>query len=239
MSQEINLINPTLRRKRDWLTFDVVAPTAVVVLVVVGVLSVYTSLQAAGLQRQGADLAAQVAAVQEELQLTKTSLATRKNDPAIEQEAQSLSAAVRQRKEVFRLAEGSASDGSGGVAEIMRGFSRQFVDGVWLTGFVVGPGNFEIRGRLLEPSLLPAYIRRLNAEPAFRGRRFAALDMHAASEVTSAAGSPPASGGVPPAVSTLLGGAAPAAATPAAAPKYTEFALRAIAVPPAPAGAGQ
>jgi hypothetical protein len=35
----------------------------------------------------------------------------------------------------------------------------------------------EIRGRTLDPALLPEYIRRLNAEPAFRGHRFAALSV--------------------------------------------------------------
>lgn len=233
MSQEINLLNPSLRRKRDWLSFDIVAPAALAALLAVGALSVYASLQASAAQRLGADLAAQVAAVQEELQLARTSLTSRKNDPAVELESQHLNSTVRQRKEVFRLAEGSTSDGSGGVAEIMRGFSRQIVEGVWLTGFTVGPGNFEIRGRLIEPSLLPAYIRRLNGEQAFRGRRFAALDMRAADDA-SPAGSPSA-----PAVATLPGGAMPAAATPATVPKYTEFALRAIAVPPASAGAAQ
>lgn len=231
MSQEINLINPALRRKRDWLSFDAVAPTALVTLLVVGALSAYASLQAGSAQRASTDLAAQVAAVQEELQMAKTSLAARKNDPVIEQESQSLARAVRQRKEVLRLAEGSASDGSGGVAEIMRGFSRQTFEGVWLTGFTVGPGNFEIRGRLIEPSLLPAYIRRLNGEPAFRGRRFAALDMRAAGEDMPQAGTAPAKG-------AAAAGAA-ATATPPAVPKYTEFALRAVAVPAAPAGAGQ
>lgn len=234
MSQEINLINPTLRRKRDWLSFDVVASMALVMLLVVSALSVYTSLQAAGMQRQGADLAAQVAAAQEALQLAKSSLATRKNDPAIEQESQELTAIVRQRKEVFRLAEGSASDGSGGVAEIMRGFSRQFVDGVWLTGFVVGPGNFEIRGRLIEPSLLPAYIRRLNSETAFRGRRFAALDMRAGSEDVPSASSTQAQGGA-----GAVAGLTANTATPPVIQKYTEFALRAVAAPATLPGVGK
>jgi hypothetical protein len=231
MSQEINLLNPALRRKRDWLSFDVVAPTALITLLAVGALSAYAGMQAASAQRVSTDLSTQLAAVQEELQLAKSSLAGRKNDPAIEQESQSLASAVRQRREVLRLAEGSASNGSGGVAEIMRGFSRQSVEGVWLTGFTVGPGNFEIRGRLIEPSLLPAYIRRLNSEQAFRGRRFAALDMRAASEEMSPASTASAQGVGATVTATT--------AMPPVVPKYTEFALRAVAVPTAPAGASQ
>jgi hypothetical protein len=46
-----------------------------------------------------------------------------------------------------------------------------------LVGFGFSGKEIEIRGRLLDPALLPTYINRLNDEPAFAGRRFSALDM--------------------------------------------------------------
>jgi hypothetical protein len=70
-----------------------------------------------------------------------------------------------------------------------------------------------MRGRLLDPALLPAYIRRLNGEPAFRGRHFAALDMQGVLP--------------PPVVAGQTSVPVPAAPPPLGPTRYTEFALKA------------
>lgn len=221
MSQEINLLNPALRHKRDWLAFDMVAGGAALALLVVVVFYAFAAVQARTAQQRYAALADEVQMGQKELQAATAQLATRKSDPALEQEAERLKSALNQRRELFRMASGFASSGNGGVADVMRGFSRQIVDGVWLTGFVVAPDDFEIRGRLLDSSLLPTYIRRLNAEPALRGRQFVALDMRAVAEDVAAAGAAnPAE--KPKVVSTV--------------PRYTEFVLRASAASNPPPG---
>lgn len=223
MSQEINLLNPTLRRRRDWLSSDYVAKGALAALLLVALLFSVAHFQMSAAQRRSSEVADQLRNAQQELQAAQGALAARKADPALEQEVLRLTTSVRQGRALYRLAEMTTQQGSAGVAEVMRGFSRQIAEGVWLTGFTVGPDNFEIRGRLLDSSQLPAYIRRLNAESAFRGRRFAALDMHAAAEDNVAA-TPTAP--VAPAASVAL---------PAAAPRYTEFALRASSEAPGPA----
>ena len=65
-----------------------------------------------------------------------------------------------------------------GIAEYLRAFSRQSVNGLWLTGFtIVGNGELEIRGRVLSPDLVPSYIQRLNREQVLAGRSFARLEM--------------------------------------------------------------
>lgn len=212
MSQEINLLNPALREQRDWLSFRVVATAIVVCLLVLAAALAVLRIHLASTQTAQVATAAALTVVRQELQTLQATLAARKNDPALEEESTRLAAAIGQRREVLALAQGLAAE-EGGVAEVMRGFSRQRMDGVWLTGFNAGPAGFDIRGRLLDPALLPIYIRRLNAEPAFRGRQFAALDMQ---------------GVVPPA--STSGAAVPAEVAPAAGsgPRhYTEFVLQA------------
>jgi hypothetical protein len=61
----------------------------------------------------------------------------------------------------------------------LRALSRQHLDGLWLTGLSIGEagGDLEIRGRMSSQALLPEYLRRLEREPVFQGRQFAALDM--------------------------------------------------------------
>ena len=78
-----------------------------------------------------------------------------------------------------------------------------------LFGFAFAQKNIEIRGRLTDPALLPVYIGRLNAEPAFAGRRFAALDMKGVEPAPASAETPAA----PPARAAVL-------------PRHTEFVLR-------------
>lgn len=214
MSQEINLLNLALRPKQDWLSFRSVSVATAASLLLVLALFTFARFDLAGKQQAQSAAAARQTAAQQELQNLQTALGTRKTDPALELEAAALSAAAKQRGEVLALAKSLAADG-GTVANIMRGFSRQRIEGVWLTGFNVGPAGFDMRGRLLDPALLPAYIRRLNAEPAFRGRNFAALDMQ---------------GVVPqPVVAAQNSVPVPTVPAPAGPLRYTEFALKATA----------
>ncbi|MDR2187915.1 MAG: PilN domain-containing protein [Azonexus sp.] len=75
----------------------------------------------------------------------------------------------------------------------LRGFARRIPDGLWLTGFDVDvdTGALNIRGRTLDPKLIAEYVRRLNTEPSFQGREFAALEVSESPPPTVNAGSPP------------------------------------------------
>ena len=64
------------------------------------------------------------------------------------------------------------------AGEYLRAFSRQSLDGLWLTAFTItGAGELEISGRALRPDLVPAYIQRLNEEEVLAGRSFARFEM--------------------------------------------------------------
>ncbi len=215
MTQQINLINPDLQPRHDWLAFKSVALATGVAAALVTIFSVYATISAGSALSAQQQASERLAAKQQELEGVQATLAARKGDPALDQEIERLKQEVAARREVLRLAEESATTGGAGFADMMRGFSRQAMDGVWLSGFTISGAGIDIRGRLLDPSLLPAYIARLNAEPAFRGRRFAALDMADVAPKPVDA-SPAVAGGMP----------APKV-TPVAAPRFTEFALRA------------
>ncbi len=217
MSQEINLLNPALRPKTDWLAFRPVAAAAAAVLLLVVAGYAYAAYRAGETARERGSVAGRLSTLQQELQGLQAALAERKPNPALAQEIGRLSAEIAQRRQVLKLAQETAVGGEA-PAELMRGFSRQITEGVWLTGFAVAAAGIDIRGRLLDPALLPAYIRRLNGEPAFRGRRFAALDLQAGVVL-------------PPAAVGGQSTAAPPAA--AAAAPFTEFVLRASMAPPA------
>ena len=208
MSQQINLLLPALRPRFDWLALPVVAGVALAGLVLISILAVLGLTQAANLKATEAEIKNQLAAVQQQVQALGQSLAARQGDTSLDRQIVAARLALTQRQEVLAvIAQGDITQGSA-YSGLLQGFSRQTVDGVWLVGFGFADKEIEIRGRLLDPALLPTYINRLNDEPAFAGRRFATLDMK---------GFDPADdkrSDSPPSVKTK----APA--------RYTEFALR-------------
>lgn len=208
MSQEINLLNPDLRPKFDWLAFRPLAAAVLLVAILVAAGYVHARYRADAALLEQRAASARLSALQQHIQELQSALAGRQPSPSLIRDIEYLSAETARRRHVLKLAEEAAAGGDGGRADVMRGFSRQVTGGVWLTGFAIGNAGIDIRGRLLDPGLLPAYIRRLNGEPAFRGRRFAALDMQ--------------EGGQP-------AGNAASASGPAATLAFTEFSLRASA----------
>jgi len=177
MSQQINLLLPALRPRFDWLALPVVAAVALGSLVLIVILSIFGVTQAANLKAREADIKNELAAVQQQLQSIGQALAARQGDTSLERQIAAARLGLTQRQEVLAvIAQGDVTQGNA-YSGLLQGFSRQTIEGVWLLGFGFADKDIEIRGRLLDPALLPTYINRLNDEPAFAGRRFAALDM--------------------------------------------------------------
>lgn len=208
MSQQINLLLPALRPRFDWLALPVVAAAALAGLVLISLLAVFGVTQAASLKARETEIRSQLAAVQQQVQALGQSLAARKGDSGLDARIEAARLALTQRQEVLAVIErGDVTQGNA-YSGLLQGFSRQTVDGVWLFGFAFADKEIEIRGRLLDPALLPTYINKLNDEPAFSGRRFAALDMKSFDPADAKRDDP---------------AAAAKAKVPA---RYTEFALR-------------
>jgi len=78
--------------------------------------------------------------------------------------------------------EGGAAGVREGHAEYLLALARQASGAVWITGFSVSDdgGAVELEGRMNDTAQLTDYLRRLNAEPRFKGRPFAQLHLKAA-----------------------------------------------------------
>lgn len=208
MSQQINLLLPGLRPRFDWLALPVVAAAALAGLVLISLLAVFGVTQAANLKARETEIRSQLAAVQQQVQALGQSLAARKGDSGLDARIEAARLALTQRQEVLAVIErGDVTQGNA-YSGLLQGFSRQTVDGVWLFGFAFADKEIEIRGRLLDPALLPTYINKLNDEPAFAERRFAALDMKSFDPADAKRDDPAA------------------AAKAKVSVRYTEFALR-------------
>ena len=179
MSAQINLYHPRYLRHRDPLTLNNVALAAAMCYIVLAAAAAW-AWQGMVQRRDSAAVAeSQLKSVRDQLVASAKALAQRMSDPKVQVELDRAEALLRSRAEIARLLEGGAIGSGSGFADLLRGFARQTSDGLWLTGFTIGNGgsDIEIRGSMLDPGLLPDYIRRLGAEKAFQGRSFAALTM--------------------------------------------------------------
>lgn len=209
MSQQINLLLEELRPRFDWLALPVVASAGLAGLLLVVMLAGMNAWRFDGLNSRENAIRAQLAGLQQQVQSLSERLGARKGDSTLDKQLEAARTSVGQRQEVLNVVAQGNLPASQTYSGLLQGFSRQVIEGVWLTGFGFAQNNIEIRGRLTDPALLPVYIGRLNGEAAFAGRRFATLDMKA----------------VDPAAEkqdTTVG----AAPTKPAVPRYTEFALR-------------
>lgn len=209
MTQYINLLAPDLLPKRDWASARNLAIGAGFALLVMTGFSAWFQVRAAQATDEVRATEARLMDVQQRLGTAAKEAAERKPNLQLAEEVKQAEALLRLRQELVQVVETGGIGRGDGFAEIMRAFARQTSDGLWLTGFSVsGSGEMEIQGRVVAPELLPAYIRRLNGEKAFEGRRFAALTMkgeEAGAQAEAGARTPgPVERALPPAIAFRL-----------------------------------
>jgi hypothetical protein len=229
MSQQINLLLPELRPRFDWLGLPVVLALAVIGLLLVGGLVSYEKSQVAALEAQDRALKLQITAMQQEVMSLGQLVSGRKGDPALPMLLDALRSGNEERQAVLKALDTGFGGEKSGFAGILEGFSRQTIEGLWLTRFELAGGNVQIEGAVIDPSLLPRFIDKLNTEPVFSGRRFAALDMKA---IEADVAPTPAAPAVPP---SAVAGTQIKARVPL---RHTQFVLRSDLPTNLPSNAG-
>ena len=201
MSQQINLYDPALCRHREYLTVTNLAAVAALVLTVVVGWGVWERSRLATLEKAASDLATENKALQDELAAVGTRRAGLKPDAGVEAELTSSHELLALRREVMEELKKRMRPRATNFSDYLRALARQTPGGLWLTGFSASADGtgMEIRGRMTEPTLLPAFIKRLNTETVFAGRSFATLQVSAAKATAAAGQNVPAASVVPPA----------------------------------------
>lgn len=179
MTQQINLFNPMFRKRRIVLTLSrVVMCAAAAVAVMSGIW--YYQLQVVN------GLKVELAAAQNLLKAQRAYVdkvgqgvaATVGKPSPIELEIARLEQELELGREQIAAIEGGITGGTQGFSEYLGAFSRQSLNGLWLTGLEISArGDITIRGRALAPGLVPDYLQRLNREQVLQGRHFASLEV--------------------------------------------------------------
>jgi MSHA biogenesis protein MshI len=209
VTQQINLYDAALLRRRDWLAAGNVAAATLALLAAMVGWSLSARAQLSVLEAESQAIAPQLKTLREQTTALAAQLASLKPDARVEAELSSARGTLALRGEILAVLQKGIGGGATGFGEYLRALARQSVGGLWLTGFSVAEGGsgMEIRGRMTDPALLPEYIRKLNGEPAFQGRAFAALKVAVAS------------------AAPVAGNAPAAPVEPRSAPAYHEFVL--------------
>jgi hypothetical protein len=178
MTQNINLLVSSVRKTASRYSFATLANSLGVALVALLAINFFLQYQVSTLTAQSRSLQEVLKDQRGQAEKLTGQAAARKPDAALEAEIAKLEGELAQARESMSAIKGGAFGTQQGFAEYLSAFSRQSVDGLWLTGFSIsGGGDIELRGRTLRPELVPSYIQRLNREPALAGRSFARFEM--------------------------------------------------------------
>ncbi len=177
MSQQLNLFNPVFLRQKKYFSAVTMAQCLGIVLVALIAMYGFQRWQLAGLESQLVEAEAQFKTVQQ--QLTEFGAAKRSPSKALEDEAIRLEAQVKAQEALLARLDSDELGNAEGFSRYLNALARQTVAGVWITGFTAtgAEGPLMIRGRLLQPELLPTYLRMLNREESLRGHGFAELQL--------------------------------------------------------------
>ena len=182
MTQQINLFNPLFLRQEKYLSARTMAQALGLVLVGLGAFYAYAVWQTRGLKdlvaRQERNVAAERARV-----IALGGGAGEGRLQALQNDAQRLEAEIRSRRALFEKLRSGAVGSEQGFSPFLAALSRRTIPGVWLTGLTLADGGEDlyISGRVLEPELLPAYLRALNSEEVMRGRKVVSLRLTSSS----------------------------------------------------------
>lgn len=184
MTRQINLYNPTLRLKREWLTGASLLNGIGVMVVLLGLYGGVVRWENQQLTEEANRIGGELGGMQEEVTRLGQEIASRKVSNETQTALQQAEAALQGRERVQEALGSGALGSPEGFSEFLRAFARQTQDGLWMVGLQMAEGgrNITLEGRTLNPDQIPGYIRGLNSEPTLRGRPFQALNVQLVGE---------------------------------------------------------
>ncbi len=182
MSQQINLFNPIFMKQRKY--FSLLTMLQALGLVIAGSLVFYgyAIYQVDQLKRQAEENTKRYTDEQVRLAGFMAEFSPQHSMELLQNEVQRLEKQTAEQDQIIEALKSGAVGNTTGYSEYMRAFSRQMVQGLWLTGFKVtgDAAQISLSGGVVKPELLPEYIQRLGRESIMKGKTFSTLQMQQA-----------------------------------------------------------
>jgi hypothetical protein len=179
MSQQINLLNPSLIKQKDFFNPTTILITLGILLALMLGYYSYVQKQLLFITAQRSQIAQELTTAQATLQQTALIHAPHEMNKALLEQIAQLEQKQAMQQQILQTVNQSSATPEKGYAALMRAFSKQSLDGLWLTSFSIDSQSeqLNISGRTLQGELVPEYISRLGNEPALKGKQFSALNM--------------------------------------------------------------
>lgn len=180
MSQQINLLNLALIKKKDFLSPNNIAITLGLLSVLMLAYYSFVQTQLSSLTIKRNQVAEALSATQTQLKQTALLHAPKEINTALLAQIAQLEQKEKIQQQVLQTVSISSTTPEKGYAALMRAFAKQSIDGLWLTSFSMDNDNnrLTISGRALQGDLVPEYISRLGNEAVLKGQSFATLNMN-------------------------------------------------------------
>ena len=179
MSQQINLFNPIFLKQKKYFSALTMVQGLGLILLGCLLLTAYAEFQLSLRTREAGASAAQLLKTKGQLITISAQFAPHQSDPMLDKEIGETEADIKSVQGVFDALQSGDFGNTKGYSGYFRAFSRQIVDGLWLTGIsIYGAGHdINLSGRALNPELVPYYLTRLKRETEMKGKSFAELDI--------------------------------------------------------------
>lgn len=177
--QQINLFNPAFQPQKQVLSSASIALALGVVVAGIALLALAGTMETAELRQQAASGAAQLEKRQPRLEAANREFTPRQKDATLDAQIAQADAQLAAMRHISgALTRGELGDTSG-FAGYFKALARQGMQGLWLTGVTVGAGGAQIgiKGRAVDPAMVPGYLNRLTHEPLMQGKSFASLQI--------------------------------------------------------------
>lgn len=184
---QIDLYDPSLRISHDWLSTESLALAVGAAMLTVGAGAAFAHWQLRELQGPARETAAALQQQQAAIEALARHVDALKPDPKLLGDVADAQSTLEQRQAALQMLRAGGLGHAQGHAAALQAFARQSIDGLWLTGLAIDRGDMALRGRALNPALIPAYVGRLNQEAALQGRAFRALDIARPAESAASA----------------------------------------------------
>lgn len=183
MSQQINLLNPLLKKRRDYFSFTNLLQALGFVIFGSLLFYGYAVYQERQLNMQFNEATKRFEAEKTRMILLEAEFSPQQTSQMLQDEVVQMEKKLAAQTKLVETMKSGAGGNTSGYSEYMRAFSRQAVQGLWLTGFMVNGDGTEINlsGAALNPELVPVYIQRLGNEKIMHGKAFSTLQIQAAS----------------------------------------------------------
>lgn len=179
MSRQINLFDPSLRLRREWLTLPRLAGGLALTLLLILLAGGLVRQGVLPLQRSADESHAQLEILRARLLAETRQLAQHQQDPRLKAELEAEEKQLARVRLAVSQIQGTLQSQARPFGEVFKALARSHQPGVWLAQVEVGPGGrLELlEGRARHESLIPPYVAGLRQEAALRGLSFGVLQL--------------------------------------------------------------